>query len=85
MGIMGSKGIFTYAGIGHEKVNLPPQKINMPPESQWLEDVFSYWNSLFLGGLSFIFGGCNPFPYHPCTVYLPAFACFLVVNYGKCR
>ena len=46
---MGSKGIFTYAGIGHEKVNLPPKKINMPPESQWLEDVFSYWNSLFLG------------------------------------
>ena len=34
----------------------PPRKINISPENQWLEDVFSYWNSPFLGDMLILRG-----------------------------
>ena len=51
-----------------------PAKIFMFHENQCLEDVFSYWNSPFLRGHSFIFGGvCPAMSSHPFlgVVYQP--------------
>ena len=48
--------ITTHVTLGESLSQLPPQKkTNMSPENQWLEDAFSYWNSLFLRDM-FIFG-----------------------------
>ena len=39
---------------------LTPPKTNMFPENQWLEDVFSYWNSGFLGDMLIFRGVYSP-------------------------